>query len=117
MIDSLKKIFERFSFTDENSQNEKRLPIVSRYNINYCFKKICNYVNNNSFENIIIKEDYYEIFYVDGIYEVTFILLSNKESTLISCHVFSKKRGKSRDKLYEVLSNIENLLNERVCSL
>lgn len=117
MFDSIKKVFEKFSFTDEESFDTKRHPILSNRNINYCFKTLSNYVSNN-FNDVIIKTDYGEIYYVDDIYEVTLILLSNEENkTLVSCHVLSYKRGKSRKKLYSVLDTINKILNERVNNL
>ena len=118
MFDSIKKVFEKFSFTDEESSDIKRYPILSNRNMNYCFKVLTNYVNNNNFKDVIIKADYGEIYYVDDIYEVTLILLSNEENkTLVSCHVLSSKRGKSREKLYAVLDVVNKVINERVSNL
>ena len=114
MFDSLKAVWEKFSFTDEESTNSKRHPILSKHGLNYCFKLLSEYVEKSDFQDVDIKNDFCEIYYVDGMYEVTLIMLGTEDhKTIVSCHVFCKKRGKSRKKLYLVLDRISKILNER----
>ncbi len=113
MFDSIKKIFEKFSFTDEESDDERRRPILVNLPVSYCFKAICDYTKGQPFTDVVIKEDFNEIYYVDGKDEISLILLANQEGkTIISCHVLSGRRGKSRAKLYETLKVIDGLLNK-----
>ncbi len=113
MLDWLKRVFEKFSFTDEESDNERRHPVLSERSLSYCYKTLSEYARSENHESVILKEEFHEIYFVEGKFEVTLILLSSPEGkTIVSCHVLASRRGKSRQKLYETLETVNGLLNQ-----
>lgn len=110
MFSSIKRFFEKFSFTDENDIPSRR-PLVIKKPIGYCFNKINSYISNFNYKEFISRKDYNEIYFVDSKgNEVTLLLLENKGSeTIISCHVASSSINTSSKKLIETMKEIKEL--------
>lgn len=107
-----KKHFSKFSFTSEDSKDEVLKPIYLKGSLSLYFKKITEYLKRKeSISNLIIREDYNEIYYVENNdYEITLLFSQNENKTIISSHVKSKRIGQSYKKLISVLNETKTAL-------
>ena len=107
-----KKHFSKFSFTSEDSKDEALKPIYLKGSLSLYFKKITEYLKRKeNISNLIIREDYNEIYYVENNdYEITLLFSQNENKTIISSHVKSRKIGQSYKKLISVLKETKTAL-------
>lgn len=113
MADIINRLFGKFSFTDFDTKNTKRHPLVVRKSMNRTFDLLKDFIEKKeNAQDKIYDLDYFQLYYVEQEYEVTLLLLADHDGkTIVSCHVTYPFPGKSLKYLYKVMNEIKKVLN------
>lgn len=108
------RLFGKFSFTDLNSKDEKRHPVIVRMSINRVYEKLKAYIEcNQCATNKVYSVDFYQLYYEEKGCEITLLLLADKDMKIIvSSHVRCSIPGRSLKCLYHVLNDVNEVLNK-----
>ena len=99
-------IFENYSQTKEGTNYS---PLIVHTSQVHCFDLMCKWINNNSFSNVEINKDFFEIYAEADGFEITISVGEEEHNALLNVSVYGKT-GKTRKKLKEYLSKITDYL-------
>lgn len=104
-------IFENFSKTSEKP-GSKFLPIIVKGTPNFLFYQIVKKLEEMGFA-VTANNNYYDIFHVDGGFEITYILCADDSGNcIINFTVYSEhKRGRTRGKLKKEIMMLKSWFN------
>jgi len=113
MADIFNRLFGRFSFTDLETKNVERHPLIVRKSLNKTFEMLQEYIEKKeNVQNKIFDLDYLQLYFTEKRYEVTLLLLADSDGkTIVSCHVACSIPGKSLKYLYKIMHEVKEVLN------
>lgn len=103
-------IFENYSST---SSNKGKLPPLSVDLLpEQVLEKLKNYLLKEEYYNIVINDEFLDIYAEQGGYEYSFQVTRVENRTMISISVFGEnKRGRTRRELKDIYQKITSLFN------
>lgn len=104
-------IFENYSQTSDKPKSKIK-PIIIKKGCAFAYDVILKYLKQEEYDDITTNKNFYEIYCCDRDYEISFSLLDDGGygcSVNISVYA-EKKRGRTRRKLKEIRTIINNLL-------
>lgn len=106
-------LFENYTATSSPSSNKgKFFPIVVDYFPIEVINRISSYLKNNNFYNILVNEEYYDIYGEKRGFEYSIQAVRSDNRTLVSLSVFGEhKRGRTRGEFKRFYSEINKILS------
>ena len=100
--------FDTYASTSEPSAKKgKLLPIEINDSPNNVFDSISQYLKEDGYTDIVLKEEYYDLFGIKDYYEVSFNIVNNSGKSLLQISVYSEiKKGKVKRRLKQIYSEM-----------
>ncbi len=97
-------IFETYSQSEEGTDHAPLLVSASQMRT---FDIVCQSIKKLDVQDLEINKDFFEIFYKEGVFEITISVASEGDNALINASVLGP-RGKTRKKLKGLLQDLIN---------
>lgn len=104
--------FIRYASTNDITSKKGKMPMIeAKASPHVIFSDIKKYLSEHGYEDIIAREDYFDIFSKLKNFEISFNIVLNEGKSLISISVYSEKRRfNTKSTLNKIYLDIEKLL-------
>lgn len=105
--------FDIYASTSElGSKKSKLEPILVKESPINVAKKIAKFLEENGYQNIVTKMDYFDIYGEKDGFEHSFVIAINDGASLIQISIYStKKKGRVKRRLRNIYQEIEELFD------
>ena len=104
--------FIRYASTNDITSKKGKMPMIeAKASPHIIFSDIKKYLSKHGYEDIIAREDYFDIFSKLKNFEISFNIVLNEGKSLISISVYSEERRfNTKSTLNKIYQDIEKLL-------